>query len=1597
MDSVDLDGGATELRLAACLTFATTVWRNAIARISVAALTLVLAAPTSAQASAAERPSTAIRAAHFEEPLVPTTASTAAQDQALVLALDQYSRRNDPDDFSALDAYLAANPASPWNMAILTNKGLRDLHQGYYSRALDDWKRAWAAGKNASDPQARALTDRAIGELASLYAGLGMNTELTALFKDIGHRPVSGPATEAVQTAREELTISNRKKIMSHLFNCGPLALLSLMKAEGFTPQQVDFLHWYRPGAKGTSFAEIGRLADKARFAYRIVYRKPGEAVPVPSVVHWKVGHYAAIVGQANGKYHVIDSVFPSGDAWFSQTAIDSETSGYFLIPAAAHSAWRAVPLSEAAKVWGRGGTSGITKGSAGALDPKANSPDGGPGSGGNSANGNGPYGANGPNGPNGPRGPKPNGPCPLCIYNIGESTVSLSLSDVPVGYAPPIGPSAKVQITYNQREDSQPATFSFFNVSPKWTLNFLSYVIDDPTNPGASVGRYLAGGGEYYYTGYQSSTGQFSAQSNDGSILTLVSQSPVSYRRQLGDGSIEIYSQSDGAISYPRHVFLSQIIDPQGNTLTLNYDTQLRLTSIADATGRQTTFSYGLSAHPFLITQITDPFGRSANLTYDSNGRLSSITDIIGLTSSFAYDSNSLVNSMTTPYGTTTFAYTAPGTSGPPRFLQITDPMGFHEREEWLEPAPVPFSDPSGTVPTGMPLSPFNQYLYDRDSFHWDKNAYVAAGCTPTGGCDYSMARDRHFAHDAANASLKSTTIESMKYALEHRIWYNYPGQTSSLYSGTGTQPIAIGRVLDDGSTQLSKATYDTAGFYKLTSQTDPLGRTTTYSYPNHIDLTQVSQTVSGGTQQTLAQFTYNSQHRPLTYTDAAGQTRNYTYNAAGQVTSATNPLNQQTGYQYNTTGDLAEIINANNQTAETFTYDSYDRVRTATDSEDYVLTYDYDAANRITKITYPDGTTDSYTYDKLDLASYTDRLGRRWTYTHDADGRLTVTTDPMGHQTQFGYNHDGALTSLTDPKNNVTQWAYDIEGRLISKTYPDNSAVAYTYETTTSRLKSVLDALNQTKQYAYAEDDRLTGIIYLNAVNLTPNVTFAYDPYFPRMTAMTDGTGTTQFTYVPAGSLGALQIQRQSGPIAGNTIDFEYDEVGRIESRTVAGESAEVFGYDAIGRLTSHNSDLGDFALSYLGQTDQTTSRQLAGSTLETSWSYLPNSGDRRLAGINNTGLSTSQYSNYTFTTTPYTITDTTEVNDSGSVYPTSYSQTASYNDLNQLTDLSGLSLTFDKNGNLLSDGERTYSWDAENRLISITYPTRPGKQTTFTYNALSQRVTVVSTPAGGGTSVTTSYIWCGSAPCQARDGTNAPTHEYFAEGEFVPGTPGQAYYYGVDQIRSVHRVFVNASSAPSYGYDPYGNALQATALITDFGYAGLLYNTDSGLYLSAHRAYDPVAGRWMSRDPIGEGNNADNNLYLYVAGNPISDIDPLGLCGQPKNGPCDIDEGLNKLGEELATVGGSATRGAALVGLLGGGNPVTDAYALTAGTAGLLLVGAGATVMEAAGNQGGVVSTALAALAGEALPDPSNLSPNDPAQDAADKTAKYLNPCP
>jgi YD repeat-containing protein len=237
--------------------------------------------------------------------------------------------------------------------------------------------------------------------------------------------------------------------------------------------------------------------------------------------------------------------------------------------------------------------------------------------------------------------------------------------------------------------------------------------------------------------------------------------------------------------------VFLTQIVDRQGNAVTLSYDSQQRLTTITDATGKRTTLTYGSTSNSRLVTQMTDPFGRTARIGYDASGRLSEITDAIGMKSSFSYDAGTFINALTTPYGATKFAY---GESGIQRWVNITNPQGQTERVEYTHAAPgIPFTE--ARTPAGMNV--FNQWISYRNTFYWNAHAYAQA----TG--DYTKARITHWLHGKDNLNMTSGTIESTKEPLENRVWYNYANQPWAGAAGTSEEPLLVGRVLDDGSTQ--------------------------------------------------------------------------------------------------------------------------------------------------------------------------------------------------------------------------------------------------------------------------------------------------------------------------------------------------------------------------------------------------------------------------------------------------------------------------------------------------------------------------------------------------------------------------------------------------------------------------------------------------------------------------------------------------------------------------------------------------------------------------------------------------------------------------
>jgi RHS repeat-associated protein len=1161
----------------------------------------------------------------FEEPLIPIGGKTSReQNRLLAQALSAYLKAGRSSDVTPFTHFLEKFPRSAWRAALLTDLGIVYRKTGYFSKALEAWEDAWKLAKDQTAPEARAICDRAAGELAELNSRLGRYERLEPLFAEIGNRDVRGPATEKLLGAKQGLWLMQNKP--EDAFRCGPMALARIKDLSNPSDSANEKIRTSRSTAKGMSLSQVCHLSHDLDLNYKMAKRQPASSVIIPAVVHWKAGHYAALVKESDGRYLIQDPTF-GDEIWVDRAALDEEASGYFLVPdKALPEGWATVSAAEGEKVWGKGNTGSSDPDRVTPKDRKDPNNDG----------------CNGPG---------------MAYYNVHSLLVSLNMVDTPVGYTPPLGPAVQFRVTYNQRDANQPSIFSYSNLGPKWTFDWLSYVTDDPANPAAAARLYARGGGVEPYTGFNSSTQSYALQPDSHTLL--VRTSSTSYERRFIDGSKEIYDVPDGASAFPRKVFLSRVVDPMGNGISFSYDSSLRLIAVTDAIGQVTTLSYTLSADPLKITKVTDPFGRFAMFDYNASAQLMKITDTAGITSQFGYGNGDFINTLTTPYGDTTFTYgdTANGgATGTTRWLEVVDPSGAHERTEYRDAAPG-IADSEPIAPTGMSL--FNTALTARNSFYWDKKAMQEAGGI------YPKAKIIHWLH-AADINVTSGVVETEKAPLENRIWYNYPGQPNVYTAGTLSLPSKTGRVLDDGTTQLSQFEYNSLG--KVTKSTDPAGRVTAYVYDtNAIDLLEVRQQ-TGGINELLASFTYNTQHLPLTATDASDQTTVYTYNVAGQIKTITNAKNEVTTYNYDTNGYLQNIVGALPGAITSFTYDGFGRLRTTTDSEGYTVTVDYDAIggdptktlNRVAKVTYPDGTYEQVTYDRLDPEWTRDRLGRWSRKFYDSLRHVVAAQDPLNRIITYAWCDCGSLEGITDSNRNTTSWARDIKGRVTDKFYPDRTSTHYTYENTTSRLKMMTDAQGQSTNYTYFIDNDLRQVSYTNAVHATPTVNYTYDTNYNRLLTMTDGTGVTTYGYNPITSpptLGAGRLASVDGPLNNDTITYAYDELGRATDRSINGASnASSVQFDSLGRVQLATNPLGTFNYAYVNTTGRVDHVDYPNGQ-KAQYAYFDNLGDQRLKQIKNIDPSSAVISQFDYTYNPVGNVQTWTQANSGTANPHRY----------------------------------------------------------------------------------------------------------------------------------------------------------------------------------------------------------------------------------------------------------------------------------------------------------------------------------------------------
>jgi RHS repeat-associated protein len=209
-----------------------------------------------------------------------------------------------------------------------------------------------------------------------------------------------------------------------------------------------------------------------------------------------------------------------------------------------------------------------------------------------------------------------------------------------------------------------------------------------------------------------------------------------------------------------------------------------------------------------------------------------------------------------------------------------------------------------------------------------------------------------------------------------------------------------------------------------------------------------------------------------------------------------------------------------------------------------------------------------------------------------------------------------------------------------------------------------------------------------------------------------------------------------------------------------------------------------------------------------------------------------------------------------------------------------------TFDPAGNVTSDGTVSYTFADRGRLKRVVKLSVP---TDYVYNAFGERT------AKSGTGVDTGanfYLYAGASQLVGEYNVGAtPIEETIFLGDIpvavlVGGSAEPLYVYsdhlGTPRIissSSDNTIIWRWDSADPFGVDqPIGSAYLGSVFSYNQRFPGQIFDKETNSHYNYYRDYDPQTGRYIESDPIGLA--AGVNTYVYVASNPISGVDVLGL---------------------------------------------------------------------------------------------------------------------
>ncbi len=711
----------------------------------------------------------------------------------------------------------------------------------------------------------------------------------------------------------------------------------------------------------------------------------------------------------------------------------------------------------------------------------------------------------------------------------------------------------------------------------------------------------------------------------------------------------------------------------------------------------------------------------------------------------------------------------------------------------------------------------------------------------------------------------------------------YNQLVSSTDAYGRTSTNVYdKYGQVIEkvNEANEKTLTQYDKYG--NIISETDHLGLKTQYQY----DLLQRKTKEIVNNEKTLT-YTYDAKGQLLKTHDSSTNTvTSNTYDAVGNVLTSTDALNHQTTYVYDAKNREIKTTDAlGNSTSKV--YDIYDHVIKETDALGNSKQTKYDVFGNVIREVDERGFKTEYKYnDNLQNIEIIDKKGNSSTFTYNKQGYLSKQTNQSGYSTLFEYDLYGQKVKETDPNGNISTFEYDKLGNVVKETIPNKITVhqydelgrlistqendVYKIQNTYNDKNQVIEstnAMNYKTLYTYdiygnvlTED--FAGYKTMNTYDLHQNLikkvendlkttTYTYNALNQEIETKINDVIQTKNQYDAVGNIiykyeeGVQtkytydKLNRQK-EIYFNELDdrsqyvlvgsYQYDETGNIIEVKDAYNHVVKRSYDAFNQLISETNANGyttKYAYDKVGNIAKVQDPK------ERVVEYLYDGNNNQIKKIINKKEAVYEYdeNNHMISSKDeYGLKEKYQYDIDGNLL--SYTK----------NDGTTIKSTYDAEGNQLTEGDRQFTYNAFNQVLTAKYK---GKTTSYEYDSLNHLKKVTDTK---NQVVEYTYDVYG----------NKTSMKY----------KNNTITYTYNQFNKIDKVSQNGKQFASYTYDARGNTLTFTRgnYTTTYEYDNLSRRTK----YTHQKGNDILSTYEYKFDPnnniISETINGKTNTYTY-----------------------------------------------------------------------------------------------------------------------------------